>query len=78
MQSLRAAKLPLWLLSLAFFAFVHFSQGLLPQRHKYRQAGLRSNFAGDVPLAGDILGNEDVSGAEAPHRAISDLNVHRP
>jgi len=30
-----------------------------------------------VALAGEVLGDQDVAGAETPHGAVADLDVHR-
>jgi hypothetical protein len=48
-----------------------------PQRHEERQAGLGADLARDVALADEILRDSHVPEAEAAHRAVADLDVHR-
>src|SRR4029453_9933611 len=50
----------------------------LAQRHKDRDARLRSHFARHVTLAGQVLGNQDIARAETPDGPVADLDVHRP
>src|SRR5437867_673168 len=49
----------------------------LAERDEDRHARRRAYLARDVALAGPILRDEDVAGAEAPHGAVADLDVHR-
>src|SRR5262244_4065773 len=47
------------------------------KRHEDRHARLRTDLARSVTLAGEVLGDQDVAGAEPPHGAVADLDVHR-
>jgi len=38
---------------------------------------LRTDLARRVPLAREVLGDQDVAGAEPAHGAVADLDVHR-
>src|SRR5215472_1516137 len=46
------------------------------KRHEDRHARLRTDLARDVTLAGEVLSEEDVAGAEPSHGAVADLDVH--
>src|SRR5215467_2898257 len=46
------------------------------ERHEDRHARFRTDLARDVTLAGEVLGEEDVAGAEPSHGAVTNLDVH--
>src|SRR6266446_8227990 len=50
----------------------------LAERAEDRHARGGPDLARAVALAGPVLRDQDVAGAEAPHRAVADLDVHRP
>src|SRR5215472_12596722 len=47
------------------------------ERHEDRHARLRTDLTRDVTLAGEVLSDEDVAGAQPTHGAVADLDVHR-
>ena len=51
--------------------------GSAGERHEDRHARLRADLARDVTLASEVLGDEDVAGAEPPNGAVANLDVHR-
>src|SRR5262249_10807823 len=51
------------------------ADALLRERHEHRNARLRPHLARAVPLPRRILRDEDVTHAEALHRAVADLDV---
>src|SRR5216683_5072196 len=50
----------------------------LAERDEDRHTRAGPYLARAVALAGPVLRDEDVAGAEAPHGAVADLDVHRP
>ena len=57
--------------------FLHCWLPLSPllQRHPHHGAGVAAYYAGDVALAGEVLGEQDVAGAEALGGAVADLDL---
>src|SRR5688500_17649783 len=51
------------------------SSGISVQRHEDRLPRLAVHRATDVPLAGGVLGEQDVSGAEDAPRPVADLDL---
>ena len=49
---------------------------LLIQRYKHRYTGFIADFTGNVSLAREVFGDENVAWTKAPHGAIADFDVN--